>query len=130
MHADVARAASAEHRVHDCMKADIGIAVPNEAAIMFDLDAAQPQFLTLGEAMDVEAGADARGRGVHEVLRESELAQPLVAVDQRDGKSGSAGDLRIVAGVSLAPPRFVRREDFLVPKGLRRLHSAKRFAIG
>src|SRR5690606_38644308 len=129
--ADVARSDRPANGVDHGVERDVGIAVAGQPPFVLEPDSAEPQLLALDEAVHVVAVADARdGGGFHEILREGEFAQSLVAVDERDRNPCRPGDLRIVAGVGRSLPRPMRREDGLVPEGLRGLHATETVAVG
>ncbi len=59
VHADIAGADRTEHRVGQGVKADIGIGMTDEAPSVRDFDAADPEMITGGERVYVEALPDA-----------------------------------------------------------------------
>src|SRR5690606_24990236 len=91
---DVALCTGAEDRVHHGMKRNVRIAMSGKALAMLNANSAQPELFAFGKAVDIIAGSDADHGGARvEVRREGQLAQPLVAFDQRDRVAGGAGDL-------------------------------------
>lgn len=62
MAADVAIAKRAENGIDQRVNGDVGIAVARQAVAVGNAQAAEPQFLTRDQAMNVEPGADPRRR--------------------------------------------------------------------
>jgi hypothetical protein len=135
MLADVAETGGAEQRVRDCVKHDVGVAVPGKTAAVRHLDAAEHDRSFTGEGMDVEAHARSRRKpasepllGAVEVRRESQLFERGVAFDRRNLHAGGAKDGRFIGGRG-ARPALIRRFDRGQPKRLRGLDSRKPRAV-
>ncbi len=113
------------------MDRDVGVAVSGKALRMLDPHAAEPQFLALGEAVDVIARTDAnRRQGRSEIAGEGQLVQGLVSFDQRDVQAGCLRDLGIVAGDRVAVPITMRGEHCRIAKSLRGLDPTQVLAAG
>src|SRR5690242_3766008 len=100
MLADIAGAERAQDRIGERVKADIGIGMADEAALMREPDAAEPEMIAGAESVDVEAlaGADialARQQQtfrLRQILRRRHLEIGLAAFDQAHGEAGALGD--------------------------------------
>src|SRR5690349_1632990 len=117
------------HRVHDGMENDVGVAVTREAAAVRDRDAAEHHWPFPGEGVDVEAhsrpGGQAAGEPLlrlAEVLHSRELLERGIAGDGRDAHARSARDGRLVRR-GLAVPRGISVAESLEAESLRRLDA-------
>ena len=112
MQADIAGAERAQDRVGERVEPDIGIGMADQAALMRELDAAEPDAVAGAEGVDVEAlaGADvARLRrepalGLVQILGRRHLEIRLAAGDEAHGEAGALGD-RGVVGEGRCPRR-------------------------
>ncbi len=130
MHTDIACANRTEQRIDQCVSRNISVAMADEADIMFNVHAAQPQFLTLAEPVDIETSTNPDGRQVfHEISGECQLAQSFITLDQSDGEPGLTGHLSIVAGIGCPFPSMMRRQYFVETESLRRLDSFKDITV-
>ena len=130
MHADVAGADRAEHRVGQRVQSDIGIGMSGKAHAVRDRDTAYPEMIARGEGVHVEAladadialpgGEEALGRG--KVLRSRNLQIVLAAVDDQRRQPRCLGDCGVV-GQLAADRGAVGGEDRTEVKALRRLCS-------
>src|SRR5262249_60272327 len=105
---DVAGAQRSQESIGQGVETDIGIRMPFEAGLVRNLDAAQPDAVTRGEAVDIEPGAGARlasGVGTatldqlprhRDVLSRRQLDVALAAGDENHLVSGPLGDGRVV----------------------------------
>ena len=123
--ADVAGAGGAENRVGRRVAGDVGVGMPERAALGRDRHAAEDQRPPLDEPVQVVAGADASGadgalaaRGV-EIVGRRDLHVRRVALD----------DVHVVARL-LREHRFVGRLDAARRGRRRRASTARRNACG
>src|SRR5688500_16721718 len=100
------------------MERDIRIAMPQQAFGMRHANAAEPEFLTLCETMDVEAlcGSNAHRRGMPrlgggEVGGVGDLLQRDVSGNEGNGVAERADHLRVVGGLAVGGPSLMRRAD-------------------
>ena len=104
MLADIARPGGAQNGIDQRVDRDIGIGMTGKAMAMLQPYPAQPQLLARFEAVNIVAGADPHGRGRAEIVREGQLVQGFVSIDQCHGEACRLCHLRIIASSGLALP--------------------------
>ena len=133
MHADIAGAERAEHRVGQRMQPDIGIGMADKPVAVRDFEAAQPDMIARPESMYVEAlaaaeiaGTAARQLfGAREIVCRRHFEIALRAFDEAHGQAGALGDGGVIG--QLHPgDGAMRRQDGTIVEALRRLHAPQR----
>ena len=138
MAADIAVAERAEDRIGDRMAQHVGVGMADEALIVRNLDAAEPDMIAGPEGVDVIAlarshifkRADEFGLGHGEILRSGDLHIGLLAFENINGMAGPFRDRRVVGEAGLPGFRGLAMsgEDEIELERLRRLHRAQAFA--
>ena len=134
MLADVAQRHRAQHRVGDGVKRDIGIAVPVQALVVLDPNAAQPQLLTCNQSVDVKPmPMRVMKVGVAVVIAissakviflRSSSPSPARPTARTNAQSGCHRSRRMSEGQARCAARMARKG-----KGLRRLNAPQAIAI-
>ncbi len=136
MHADIAGADRAQHRVGQRMEADIGVGMADEGGVVRDFDAADENPVARPESVRVKPLPDAhiapprrdQPLGGGEVFRRRQLQIVLAAGDQQRGHAGRLGDCRII-GQLMPDGGAVGGEDRLEVKALRGLRAPQFGAV-
>ena len=138
MAADIAFADRAENRIGDRMAQHVGVGMADQALIMRNLDAAEPDMIAGPEGMDVIAltrshifkRADEFGLGHGEILRIGDLHIVLLAFENMNGMPGPFRDRRVIGQAGLPGFRGLAMscKDEVELERLRRLHRAQAFA--
>ena len=136
--ADIAVADRAEQRVGQRMEADIGVGMADEAPVVRDLDAAEPDGVARAEGMHVEtlgrcASPSPREhpfRGVESPPASVSFMLPRWPSTTRTGRPASAATAAssVRSLLPAAAACAVRREQALERKSLRRLRGNEIFA--
>ena len=138
------RHGGAENRVGHRVADDVGVGMPERAAVGRNRDAAEHERPAGDEAVQIVAGPGASGAGRgcecgcgcrgnrfgdRQILRRRDLDVRRLAVDEADRMAGALGQRRFVGRIDAAlAPQRQRRAQHVAPKRLRRLREVDRLA--